>query len=180
VKKPLNLALLMIFATLFFTRCAHSSALRSSAASSIGPIEVRNIVLSKATKENIELQLGRPDHLLSISDTEEAWIYFVRQEEQNTQRLSLIFSKKENTVTGATWIPEEGSPWGSSITALKNFKDSSFRVVDLGWISKHEYSDNANYIDNLNEISLLVNKTKGSVMAISFGIPTKDVLVKNK
>src|SRR2546430_17635434 len=147
------------------------SGSREDTFKSVTLADIEKLEIGKVSAGAIYAEIGSPSRTLSLSPTEDIWIYSELLSGEPVQRAGLVIDKKTQVLLTATWLPRNSDPIHDRNNALGHFKDARFTVKDIGWIAHHEYSDEATYDDPNNGISLVVKRSQNTVSSISFDLP---------
>ena len=130
---------------------------------------IEELQIGKTTGTDLRTKFGDPEQVISLSKNEDTWFYVDHRATEPFQRMSFVLDKEKNVLLTATWIPDERDAFSLKDAALAHFKSASFQIKEIGWVARHEYSDEAVYSNPGLGISIRVNQTSNSVIAIGFG-----------
>jgi len=128
----------------------------------------------KATSVELRESLGEPGRTIAVSALEEAWVYSEPRGPANWQRASFTIDKRSGSILASVLILNEEDPQHELGQAIRYFSKSRFVIKDEGWINGHHHSDNANYSDRVNGVSMTVRKVRNTVSEISFWLPSDE------
>lgn len=126
----------------------------------------------QTTARELRSALGDPGQTIAMSATEETWVYSEPHGQSNWQRASFTLDKRSGTILASVLLLNDSDSLCQLDQAIHHFSTSRFDVKDEGWIHGREYSDNADYSDSVNGISMTVRKTRKTVSDISFWQPS--------
>jgi hypothetical protein len=143
---------------------------------------IEHLPVGKISRSEIVETLGSPDRVVSLRSVpgQEIWEYYEGVGDLKMQRVGLVVDQQTTTLLAATWIPPIGSPMRDLQRMTSRFNTSKFVAKDVGWIARHEYSDDADYTDLGTGISLSYDKERQSVSSISFFVPKTAPIAKTE
>jgi hypothetical protein len=135
--------------------------------------QVQSLSVGVSTKGDLLKLFGKPKQVLSILPSDETWFYNQEFKGESYQRASFNFDKKLGTLSGSLFIPSDSDEVSTEKKALAYFKNSVFVKKPVKNISKHEFVDDVNFIDDKNGIGFEVIKPSNRVASVVFDLPQK-------
>ena len=127
----------------------------------------------RATIQELRLELGAPEETINDSASEEVWVYNEPHGELNWQRASFTIDKRSGEILASVLLLREADTLHDLDQATRYFSASHFVIKDEGWSKRREYSDDTEYSDSVNGISMTVRRTRNTVSDIGFWQPSK-------
>jgi hypothetical protein len=144
--------------------------------------DVEHLAFGRATQSEVEASFGRPDQVVDLKrdlSGMQAWIYREGQGDQRQDRLGILIDARTKVILSATWQFDEDDPLRQKDAALAHFGVGGFTAKKVGWIAKHEYSDDAVYSDAVKGVSFLVRSADQTLQSITLGSPEARGLAQN-
>ena len=157
---------------LFVALSGCSTAMRGSPSRPIGLTDLEGLRPGQATARELKEALGEPGQTIALSATEESWIYREPHGPSYWQRASFTVDKTNGSILASVLLLNDSDPLHDLGQAIRHFETSRFTIKGEGWIKGHEYSDNADYSDPVNGISMTVRRARKTVSEISFWLPS--------
>jgi hypothetical protein len=160
-------AIYIILIPTLITACTTSPEFKSVAAvENISIAQLRTFSFGSESSDTLKKKFGAPKQTLAVSPEEDVWVY----NDSEGSRLTFGVSHQNGVLLTAALSLRSSDRLSDLPYALSYFKDSKFRITDVGLEAKHEYSDESNYRDDLTGVSMLVSKTDQTVSMIGFGM----------
>ena len=126
----------------------------------------------QVTTRELRNALGAPEQTITTSATEETWVYNEPHGQSSWQRASFTVDKRSGAVLASVMLLNDSDPLCNLDQAIRHFSTSRFEIKDEGWVYGREYSDNADYSDPVNGVSMTVRKARKTVSDIGFWQPS--------
>lgn len=152
---------------------ACSTAILSSARHPITLSDLERLRPGRATVQELRNNLGAPEETITDSASEEVWVYDEPHGGLNWQRASFTIDTKTGEILASVLLLNESDPIHDLDQATRYFSASHFIIRDEGWSKSREYSDDTDYSDSVNGISMTVRRTRKTVSDIGFWQPSK-------